>query len=53
MLEMYGFDPGTTFAGRSDFLARFPFHPEDRLKWEAAAAAPVQAIPGPPPQPAT
>ncbi len=39
MLELYGFPPGTTFAGRSDFLARLPLHPEDRPKWEAAAAA--------------
>ena len=38
MLEMYGFPQGTKFAGRSDFLARFPFHPEDRPKWERAAA---------------
>jgi PAS domain-containing protein len=39
MLELYGFPPGTTFAGRSDFLTRLPLHPEDRPKWEAAAAA--------------
>jgi PAS domain S-box-containing protein len=44
MLELYGFPPGTTFRGRSDFLARFPFHPEDRptwspKKWEEAIAA--------------
>ncbi|HEV7800164.1 MAG TPA: PAS domain S-box protein [Burkholderiales bacterium] len=39
MIEMYGFAPGTTFAGRADFIARFPFHPEDRPKWDAAAAA--------------
>ncbi|HXL83972.1 MAG TPA: PAS domain-containing protein [Casimicrobiaceae bacterium] len=44
MLELYGFAPGTTFKGRSDFLARFPFHPEDRptwgpKKWEEAIAA--------------
>jgi PAS domain S-box-containing protein len=39
MLELYGFPSGTTFAGRSDFLARLPLHPEDRPKWEAAAAA--------------
>src|SRR5207248_2532429 len=39
MLELYGFNPDTTFNGRADFLARFPFHPEDRAKWEAAAAA--------------
>ena len=39
MLELYGFAPGTTFEGRADFLARFPFHPEDRPKWDAAVAA--------------
>jgi PAS domain S-box-containing protein len=39
MLALYGFPPGTTFSGRSDFLARLPLHPEDRPKWEAAAAA--------------
>src|SRR6202163_173095 len=39
MLELYGFPPGTTFAGRLDFLARLPLHPQDRPKWEAAAAA--------------
>src|SRR6266567_1782344 len=39
LLEMYGFRPGTTFKGREDFLARFPLHPEDRLKWEEAVAA--------------
>jgi PAS domain S-box-containing protein len=39
MLELYGFAPGTSFAGRADFLSRLPFHPEDRPKWEAAAAA--------------
>src|ERR1700694_2088073 len=36
LLEMYGFPPGTTFAGRDDFLARFPLHPEDRPKWQEA-----------------
>jgi PAS domain S-box-containing protein len=39
MLELYGFPPETTFKGRSDFLARFPFHPEDRPRWEEAVAA--------------
>ncbi|KQV91362.1 hypothetical protein ASD15_04860 [Massilia sp. Root351] len=38
MLELYGFPPDTVFAGRADFLARFPFHPEDKPKWEKAAA---------------
>ena len=39
LLEMYGFPPGTIFAGRDDFLARFPIHPEDRPKWQEAVAA--------------
>ncbi|TMG84033.1 MAG: PAS domain S-box protein, partial [Betaproteobacteria bacterium] len=39
MLELYGFPPGTTFKGRDDFLAQFPFHPEDRPRWEEAVAA--------------
>ncbi|HEX2480156.1 MAG TPA: ATP-binding protein [Geminicoccaceae bacterium] len=30
LLEIYGFAPGTTFAGRNDLLAQIPFHPEDR-----------------------
>ena len=38
LLEMYGFSPGTTFAGRNDFLARFPLHPEDRLTWQESVA---------------
>ena len=36
MLEIYGFPPETRFAGRDDFLARFPFHPEDRPRWQRA-----------------
>ena len=39
LLEMYGFPPGTIFAGRDDFLARIPLHPEDRPKWQKAVAA--------------
>jgi PAS domain S-box-containing protein len=39
MLELYGFPPGTTFKGRADFLARFPFHPDDRPRWDKASAA--------------
>ncbi|HET7032005.1 MAG TPA: PAS domain-containing protein, partial [Casimicrobiaceae bacterium] len=39
MLEMYGFPPGTTFENRADFLAKFPFHPDDRLRWQKAIAA--------------
>ncbi|HSC06495.1 MAG TPA: ATP-binding protein, partial [Steroidobacteraceae bacterium] len=30
LLEIYGFAPGTRFAGRNDLLAHIPFHPEDR-----------------------
>ncbi len=31
LLEICGFPAaGTTFAGRAEFLARFPFHPQDR-----------------------
>ena len=39
MLELYGFPPGTTFKNRADFLAQFPFHPDDRPRWEEAMAA--------------
>jgi PAS domain S-box-containing protein len=39
MLEIYGFPPDTRFNGREDFLARFPFHPEDRAVWNEAATA--------------
>jgi PAS domain S-box-containing protein len=30
LLEIYGFAPSTSFAGRDDLIARIPFHPEDR-----------------------
>lgn len=30
LLEIYGFAPDTSFAGRDDLIARIPFHPEDR-----------------------
>ena len=30
LLEIYGFAPGTSFAGRDDLVARIPFHAEDR-----------------------
>jgi PAS domain S-box-containing protein len=39
LLEIYGFPPETRFAGREDFLRRFPFHPDDRAVWAKAAAA--------------
>jgi PAS domain S-box-containing protein len=38
MLEIYGFPPDTRFAGRQDFLDRFPFHPDDKIRWQADAA---------------
>src|SRR4029453_10181873 len=34
-----GSPPGQACGGGADFLARLPLHPEDRPKWEAAAAA--------------
>ncbi|HYL22944.1 MAG TPA: PAS domain-containing protein, partial [Burkholderiales bacterium] len=36
LLEMGGFAPGTTFAGREDFMRRAPLHPEDLEKWQRA-----------------
>ena len=36
LLEMTDFPAGTRFAGRADFMARAPFHPGDRVKWESA-----------------
>jgi PAS domain S-box-containing protein len=39
MLEIYGFPADTHFSGRQDFMDRFPFHPEDRSKWQQAIAA--------------
>ncbi len=38
-LEIYGFAPGTSFAGRSDLIARVPLHPEDRPLMQRAFAA--------------
>lgn len=38
-LEIYGFAPGTSFAGRSDLIARIPLHPEDRPLMQRAFAA--------------
>ena len=35
-LEMGGFDPATTFAGRDDFMRQAPFHPDDRVKYQRA-----------------
>jgi len=39
LLEMLGHAPDATFPDRADWVRRFPFHPEDRPKWEAAVAA--------------
>jgi PAS domain S-box-containing protein len=39
LLEIVGHPPDATFADRADWVRRFPFHPEDRPKWEAAIAA--------------
>jgi PAS domain S-box-containing protein len=39
LLEILGYEPGTSFADRADWVHRFPFHPEDRRKWETAVAA--------------
>ncbi len=36
LIEMADFPPGTNFASRADFLARTPFRPDDRAKWERA-----------------
>ena len=39
LLEIYGFPAETLFSGRQDFIDRFPFHPEDRSKWQQAISA--------------
>jgi PAS domain S-box-containing protein len=39
LLEIVGHPPDASFADRADWVRRFPFHPEDRPKWEAAVAA--------------
>ena len=39
LLEIYGFPADTRFSGRQDFMDRFPFHPEDRTRWQQAIAA--------------
>jgi len=39
LLQICGYPPGTTFRDRAEWLQRFPFHPEDRPKWEQAIAA--------------
>jgi PAS domain S-box-containing protein len=39
LLKICGYAPGTTFHDRAEWVRRFPFHPEDRPKWEQAIAA--------------
>ena len=39
MKQIVGHAPDATFAGRDDWVRRFPFHPEDRRRWEDAIAA--------------
>ena len=39
LLEMCGLPADTTFSGRADFIARFPYHPEDRDRVLAAIKA--------------
>ena len=36
LLEMSNNAPGSKFAGRSDWVARTPIHPDDLAKWERA-----------------
>jgi PAS domain S-box-containing protein len=38
-LEICGLPRDTTFRDRAEWVQAFPFHPEDRAKWEAAVAA--------------
>ena len=39
LLQILGYPQDARFADRADWVRRFPFHPEDRPKWEAAVAA--------------
>src|SRR5262249_48369938 len=39
LLKILGYPQDTTFADRADWVHRFPFHPDDRKRWEAAVAA--------------
>src|SRR5262249_28740664 len=39
LLRMLGHPLDATFKDREDWVRRFPFHPEDRKRWEAAIAA--------------
>jgi PAS domain S-box-containing protein len=38
LLEIVGHPPDAIFIDRDDWVRRFPFHPEDRKRWEAAVA---------------
>jgi len=38
-LEIGGFVPDAKFASRAEFTDRYPFHPEDRPKWQAVVDA--------------
>src|SRR5712671_5050950 len=38
-LDITGLPRDTTFRDRAEWVQAFPFHPEDRAKWEAAVAA--------------
>ena len=38
MLKMIGHAPDATFIDHDDWVRRFPFHPEDRPRWETAIA---------------
>jgi PAS domain S-box-containing protein len=39
LLRICGLPPESTFASRAEFRRRFPFHPDDRPKWETAVEA--------------
>src|SRR5262249_53749480 len=39
LLTILGYPSDTTFTDRADWVRRFPFHPDDRKRWEAAVAA--------------
>ena len=38
-LEILGLSPDAVVTKRADFLAKIPFHPEDRRRWEEAISA--------------
>ncbi len=39
LLQICGYPPDATFRDRAEWVQRFPFHSEDRPKWERAVAA--------------